>query len=347
MAIIFMDGFEHYGTGSTSQNNMTNYGIYSDVNSSSCSATLPRTGLRSCSFVNIEKTFGNLSTVGVGFASYLDTLPTGDTMKYFQFRDNNGNILCRFGLSNSQEFVLYRASNVEISRSTPSQITAGGWYHFECKFTPNGSTSSIELRINEVTVYTNNSFPIGLASGTLAGSTSTIVSSVDIDLSGILLSYIDDFYIWDTSGSYNNDFIGDKRVATMFPNADTSEADWTPNSGATGYTQIDENTPDGDSTYVSSSTVGDISEYDFEAMPTGAIGIAAVMTLTAGRKTDTGTCDIRTDIISGASDTSGTTQVLTTSYVMRTDIFETDPDTGSPWTKAGIDAAKVRIEREA
>jgi hypothetical protein len=346
MAIRWIDGFEHYGTGTTGKDNMVNYGAYAQGGASSISSTRARSGTLSLRAADIRFAFAaNLTAVGVGCAIYLDSLPGADVLNYFEFRDNSGNVLCRFGLSNSQEFVLYRANSVEIGRSSPGQVTAGGWYHYECKFTPNGATSSIELRINEVTVYSNNSFPIGSTLG--PGNTATSTASVDMDIAGVSFTYLDDFYVWDTSGSYNTDFIGDKRVATMFPNGDTAEADWSPNSGATGYTQIDEAAPDGDTTYVQSTTVGDLSEYDFEAMPANAIAINAVMTFTAARKTDTGTCDIRTDIVSNASATTGATKVLTTGYVYGTNVFETDPNTGALWTKAGVDAAKIRIEREA
>ena len=348
MAIIWMDGFEHYGTGTTGRTNMVNFGVYADGGVSSLSSTQARSGTLSCRGGDFQRSFAaNKTTVGVGCAIWLDSLPTTDVLDYFIFRDPDGNILCRFGLSNSQEFVLYRANNVEISRSAPGQLTAGGWYHHECKFVPNGATSAIELRINEVTVYSNNSFPIGSNSGSFPGSTATSTASVAFDLGGITYTYLDDLYAWDTSTSYNNTFLGDKRIATMFPDGDTAEADWTPNSGTTGYTQIDETAIDSDTTYVSSATVGDISEFNFQAMPTGAVAISAVQIYTAARKTDVGTCDIATDIVSGATSTAGATQVCTTSYVYAQNIFQTDPNTGALWTKAGVDAAKIRIEREA
>lgn len=345
MAIIWMDGFEHYGTGTTGKDNMVNYGVYATGGTSSLSSTRARSGSLSCRAGDFRRSFAaNLTTAGVGCAIWLDSLPATDVLDFFQFRDNSGNVLCRFGLSNSQELVLYRA-NAEIGRSSPGQITAAGWFHYECKFVPNGATSAIELRINEVTVYSNNSFPCGSSLG--PGNTATSTASVEFDLSGVTYSYLDDLFAWDSSTSYNNTFLGDKRVATMFPNGDTAEADWTPSAGGTGYTQIDETAVDGDTTYVSTATVGHISEFDFEAMPTGAVAVSAVQIYTAARKTDVGTCDIATDIVSAATSTAGATQVCTTSYVYAQNIFQTDPNTGALWTKAGVDAAKIRIEREA
>lgn len=346
MAIIWMDGFEHYGTGTTGKDNMVNYGVYSTGGTSSISNTRARSGTLSCRTPDFRRSFNaNLTTAGVGCAIWLDSLPATDTLYFFQFRDNNGNVLCRFGLSNSQELVLYRQNSVEIGRSAPGQITAGGWFHYECKFVPNGATSSIELRINEVTVYSNNSFPIGNVSG--PGNTATSTASVEFQLANVVWSYLDDFFAWDSSTSYNNTFLGDKRVATMFPNGDTVAAAWTPNAGVTGYTQISETAIDGDTTYVSTATVGAISEFDFEPMPTAAVALSAVQIYTAARKTDTGTCNIGTDIVSGATSSAGATQVCTTSYIYAQNIFQTDPNTGALWTKAGVDAAKIRIEREA
>ena len=347
MAIIWMDGFEHYGTSSTGRANMVNYGAYSNAGITGFSTTVVRTGLISLQNPEIVRSFkGSYGTVGVGCALYFTNLNYAPSQwEIFQFFDPSSSILIHLGISNAQEIIVFRGNGTtEVGRSAAGIITTGAWNHFEVKFSPNGATSAIEVRVNEVTVYTNNSFQIG-DSGT--GLTATTTSAIEFYSRLTTDIYLDDLYAWNTSGSYNNDFIGDKRVATMYPDGDTAEADWTPNSGGTGYTQIDEATPDGDTTYVSTATVGHISEFNFQSMPTGAIGINAVQIYTAAKKTDTGTCDVRTDIVSGAFSTAGPTQTCTTAYVYKENIFETDPNTGALWTKAGVDAAKIRIEREA
>lgn len=357
MAILWMDGFEHYGATTTGRDNMVNYGQYASA-TGQISSTVARTGTYSfrCGSgdnLSFRRTFGTTkSSVGIGAAYYHPILPTVDFYHVLcQFNDSSNIPLISVVVNPTGQIEVWGGtSTIGGTRrgvTTNQVITPAVWNHVETYFTPNGASSSIEIKVNEVTVLTVNPLIIGSNSG--AGAAATETSSVTVIGRGVTSNtfYVDDIYAWDDSGSYNNDFIGDKRVATLYPDADTSDADWTPNSGATGYTQIDENTPDADTTYITTSTVGDISEFDFGAMPTGAIGISAVQVYTAARKTDTGSADIRTDIVSNGVDTSGATQVLTTAYNMRTDVFEVDPDTGAQWTKAGVDAARIRVEREA
>lgn len=356
MSILWMDGFEHYGNGTTGRDNMTLYGAYAS-SSGVTSTTYARTGTYSYRLGNgdnlqFRRTFGTTkSSVGYGCAFYCPTLPTNNNSVLLATFLNNAGISLISIMVNPTGFIEVWNASTSTSGSqqaiTTSQVVQPGtWHHFECFFTPNGSSSSIEVRVDEITVIDDPSIVIGLDNGT--GATSTETSSVRATFASVLSYsfYVDDIYAWDTSGSYNNDFLGDKRVATLFPNGDTAEADWTPNSGATGYTQIDELSPDGDTSYVTSSTAGDISEYDFEAMPSNAIGITGVQIYTLARKTDAGACDIRTDIVSGSYSSSGETQTCTTAYTTKLNTFETDPNTGALWTRAAVDAAKIRLERE-
>ncbi len=342
MAILWMDGFDHYGTGLIASS-LTGYGVYAAASSTYAKTTpTPRTGTYCLQLGTLRRVFGATKTsVGVGFAFYMDELPNADDdVGLMVFRNAGASVQCRLTINPTGTVALYTSTSTKQAESG-IVIAPGQWYHIEAYFVPNGSSSSMEVRLNETTLFTKSPF-------TITGTPSNETSIVSFDL-GVTVTYwyIDDLYAWDTSGSYNNNFIGDKRIATLYPDGDTVEADWTPNSGGTGYTQIDETTPDNDTTYITSSTVGDISEFNFQAMPTGAVGISALQVITNARKTDAGTADMRTDIVSNVSSTSGVTKTLTTAYGMRNDIFETDPNTGALWTKAGLDAAKIRIERVA
>ena len=359
MALLWMDGFDHYGSGSTGRDNMTNYGAYAAVDSGlSISNVRARTGTYSLrgyggSDQYARRVFGaQKSAVGFGCAVYMDAIPSNVyNVTLCDFWDVNGYTLCRIRVKSDGSLQLWRGSSSsgsEVSSTSGPVMTAGGWYHFECKFTPNGATSSIEVRVNEVTVLNNGSFAIGTAlSGD--GTTSTETSSVRFGNHLVAAYvYVDDLFAWDTSGSYNTDFIGDRKVATLMPNGDTSVMDWTPDTGSTEYTQIDEIGPDGDTSYVYVGAVSNAeAEFDLEAMPSNAGAIAAVQTYVAARKTDAGTCDYRTDIVSGGLDTAGDSHPITTSYLYYMDVFETDPNTGAQWTKSGVDSAKIRLVREA
>jgi hypothetical protein len=344
-----MDGFDHYGLGEDADTNMTLYGSYADAIGCQSVTTPVRTGTYSLRTREFRRAFGDQkSSVGVGLAFYLTELPADyNSLEMMEFRDASNAILCAINIGPSGDLRLSRGvTRLEIE-TTGVLITTGSWFHIEVYFTPNGATSSIEIRVNETTVMNNASFPIGGTSGSNPGDTST-ETSIFVHDSLISYCYVDDLYAWDTSGTYNNDFIGDKKVHTMMPDGDTSVMDWAPNTGSTEYTQIDEIGPDGDSSYIYVGAVSNAeAEFTLQAMPADAVAISAVQTLVAARKTDAGQCDIRTDIVSGALDSSGPSSAVTTSYNYYPAVFETDPNTGALWTKSGVDGAKIRIVREA
>lgn len=347
MALLWMDGFDHYGAGSTANTNMTLYGSYAEAVGNSTVTTRNRTGTYCLEVREFRRVFGAAkSSVGVGFAFYMDELPgTYTSLRLMRFYDAAQACLCNIAVGPTGDIRVTRGNTQETIVTTGVQVTSGSWFHIEAYFTPNASTSSIEVRINEATVVNEASFPIGSTTGSNRGNTSTEVSSVTVD-SLISECYIDDFYAWDSSGTYNNDFIGDKKVATMMPNGDTSVMDWSPDTGTTEYTQIDEIGPDGDTSYIYVGAGLQEAEFDIQSMPVDAGAINGVFTLVAARKTDAGSCDIRTDIVSGGLATTGATSSITTSYNYYPQVFETDPNTGALWTKSGVDAAKVRIVRE-
>jgi hypothetical protein len=155
----------------------------------------------------------------------------------------------------------------------------------------------------------------------------------------------DDVYFCYTSGSRNNDFLGDVRVVTLRPNADMTQADFTPSVGSVHYSLVAEAPDnDGDATYVESGTVGHKDLYGYQDLTGTPAAILAVQLATVARKDDAGGRSLRAVLKSGATTANGTTRVLGTSYALYDDRFEVDPATGTAWTKAGVDALEAGVE---
>lgn len=341
MALLWIDGFDHYGSGLISST-LTGYGSYAQAQLAYAQTTpTPRTGTYCLRAAELRRVFGGAKTaVGVGFAFYMDELPgVDDDLELMTFRNANGDAQCRLTINPTGTVALYTSASTKQAESG-IVIVAGQWYHIEANFVPNGSSSSMEVRLNETTLFTKNPF-------TITGTPSNETSIFSLD-QGVTINYwyIDDLYAWDTSGSNNNTWIGDKKVHTMMPNGDSAVADWTPNSGGVEYTQIDEIGPDGDTSYVYTGAGTNVrSEYDFASMPTNTNIVNGVFVVAGARKTDAGTADFRVDIVSGASESTGTSTGIGTSYTYYDEMFETDPATGALWTKSGVDGAKIRIVR--
>jgi hypothetical protein len=352
MTLLWMDGFDHYG----SDSNMNGYGVYSSV-TGSISTSVKRTGTSSFSmsssgsFVRVFP--AAQSSVGIGCGFYLSALPSaGNYVRIIRIQGASGYGQCFLTIDNTGVLALWAGHattnstvGIKIAETASPVITTGAWSHLEIYFVPNGASSAAEVRLNLVTVL-NETFQEG--SSQFGEQSSTTTSSVNFAHGGVNGSlYIDDLFAWNAAGSYNNDFIGDKKVHTMMPDADTATADWLKNSGSVGYDRINEIGPNGDTSYIYSSTATDESTFDFAAMATDAGAIAALQTYRGTKKTDAGTCDVQTEIVSGAFSTTGTSAPMTTAYQYYQDVFETDPATGALWTKAGVNAAQIKINRTA
>lgn len=348
MTLLWIDGFETYGTGTGSETVMVQSGLYSAVGQG-CTSAKARTGTKSIEPGSFVRSFGvNPSTVGVGCAMYFEAYPQETISSYaelFFFYDQDGNQQCCFKVGQNGALILYKGNNFvglppteEIGRSADGVVPLGQWCHMEVKFTPNDTESGIEIRVNEETVYVNSVFEIYGGASTTA-SVKFRCSIVGTDL------FLDDLYAWDTTGSFNNDFIGDKRVGTILPVADTSIADWSPNTGATGYTQIDETPYDSDTSYVEATTGGDVSQFQLDELSGTVFAVSGFQLVTTARKTDAGPCSMRTNVITNGLTANGDTETMTTQYVSRVQIFEISPDTGTMWTRPELDNVLVEIER--
>lgn len=78
---------------------------------------------------------------------------------------------------------------------------------------------------------------------------------------GIPVCFIDDFYLLDCSTGPDNDFLGALKLYALAPTANATPLQFTPNPGPPNWSNVSEVPPDGDTTYNSSSTVGQTDQY--------------------------------------------------------------------------------------
>lgn len=349
MTMLWIDSFDVYGSGAGGSTKMLD-GIWAAVVSGQPTATQIRTGLFSFGMENaganqsIRRVFGaDKSIVGVGFALYLNALPGSATSTYLaNFLNSGGADICTVTISTTGELQIRTGARTGTVRATsPVALVATAWQHIEIKVSISATVGACEIRVNGVTVLNASNINTDAAAG-------GVTSNVEIGHSNAsaVIMFVDDIFAWDTAGSFNNSFIGDKRVYALYPNADTSVADWVPDTGAVGYSRINETTPV-DSSYVQADTVGDVSEYNFDNLGATVSSIAAVQLNPRMLKTDAGVNTVQAAIVSGASSASGAARALTTAATYYFDVFEQDPATSTAWTRTGVNNAIARITRTA
>ena len=159
----------------------------------------------------------------------------------------------------------------------------------------------------------------------------------------------DDLYIFDQTGSENNDFIGDAFVAAQFPdgNGTTNDFNGSDGNSVDNYLLVDENPTDDDVTYTESSTPGDIDLYTFDNI-TGSANIKAIQINNVTRKSDTGGRTMRSVTRPASTNFFGTSRAPSAaSYFNEREILDQNPETSADWTKQNFNATEFGIEIEA
>lgn len=352
MALLWADSFDHYGVGGETA---MLAGAWTQIGESGTfpviSTEQARTGTRCIKWINelsssqrrlIRRNFPTAKlVVGVGVGVYFTNLPSTSDIIGVQLRNSsNVGILSVFFQSDGSISVRAGTEAGTIIAASDPVLNAASWDHVEIKAIFDTVVGEVEIRVNGLAVITMTDLNLG------AVGASQVVFGKYVSTSGTYgIFYVDDVFAWDDNGTLNNDFIGPMRVETIFPVADTAATDWVRNTGASDFAALDDVPPDADTTYLAGAGLGDISEFVLDTLPPETALIAGVFIPIMAKLEAAGLGNVQVSLVSGADVSAGPDQVLTTAYAYWDSIHETDPATDLPWTKAGLEAALVRIEK--
>jgi len=352
MALLWCDSFDHYGTTTAKMLN----GAYADIAAGvSLVTTNVRTGTYSMRVTangpssNIVRRVlgGPKTTVGLGMALWIPSLPPGNNeQKIFSWADATNTTQLVLFLQSTGVLEVKRGGSTSLGVTASPVIVSNAFQHIEALVTFSQTVGTVEVRVNGVTV-------LSLTGQDTCNTALTECSQVNIcgSYSGSGFSstdcYVDDLFCYDDTTSYNNTFIGDRRVLTLFPDANTATADWTAVGAASGYLCIDEANPNEDTDYITAATVGLVSQFGLQNLPGGISVVNAVVMVERARKTEAGTANTQVSIVSGASTANGADKPLTEVYTYRQDVFQTDPATAAPFTPSGVDSLQFKVARTA
>lgn len=349
MAIRFIDGFAHYtnGLGGTNPNQI--YAKWTQVGGG------PKTG-----------------TAGPGGTPSLEIDPSqliGTTIDYqgswifsFRFMVTNtinsavimqfNNVATTLGLvrietdATISAYAGNQAGNPSFlignSGSNGFSIVANTWYRIECKISW-GSTTPIqctaEVKVNGtvwVTQGTKNT-NFNITDLLIQNGSSPETNNIQINAFNSGQLFIQDLYLLDTQGTANNDYQGDGKVRQVFPDGDV-DTQWNNSSGGTSFSLINEHPPDGDASYVYSSTVGDRDNFTWQDISSFAGRIIGIQYSVYARKDDEGLRTIKLTVGSGGSEAQTDELYLNDSYIYYRYPLDVDPATSTAWTVSGFNA---------
>lgn len=238
--------------------------------------------------------------------------------------------------ANSDGSVTVSRAGTSLGSSAAAKLSVGVYAYIEIVYTIADSTGgAVEVWINGVKEIDVSGVD------TRNGGTSGVINQIQINGAGTgRNATFDDIYHVDGARW------GEGRIETLYPNADTAQKDWTPNSGANNYSRVSETSGfDSDTTYISSATAGNKDIYDLSALSSTPAAIKAVTPFFVGRKDDATTRTVRTGVKSNSTTVNGTTQGMASGYtVYRDPALETDPDTTAAWTASGVNSLQSLIE---
>ncbi|WP_407280618.1 hypothetical protein U5817_10060 [Aromatoleum evansii] len=333
MALLFMDGFDHYATADIVKKWSVNNGATIEEGTGRRGGNALKSAAGS-GFVSKTLPF-SVGTLICGFAFSPITAGFSDRNMFELMDGATLHLALRHNASTGMISVLL--GSTVIATTTTSIAVASGYAYVEFKATIHDTTGAYELRINGV--------PALSASGIdtrNAGNAS--VNAVRIGNTGTNghISLFDDFYACDSAGLTNNDFLGDVRIDTIFPNGAGTHQSWTPSTGTDHAALVDETAPN-TTDYLTGGAAGTKETLGLQDLSVNG-AILGIQVNNAVSKTDAGACTIKNLIRSGSSEASGQTFAPSTSYLYSSSIHEADPATGAAWLTAAINALEAGAE---
>lgn len=243
---------------------------------------------------------------------------------------------------NADRSLTIKRGSATLASSSAGVVPLDSWVSFELKLVCDNTTGSYEVDIDGVDVLSAT----GVDTQHSTDSFHDVVRFCGAQASTVpdLGLKIDDFWVCDSTGSVNNDFLGSGYfVATISPNADGDDADWTPSTGNTHYTLVNEDVQV-DTNYVEDDTATNLDLFEYESLPSIS-DIKGVQAVTEIQTTEPNAWTIKTVVKHSSTEDADAGQTVgTDSLKSLCRVMETNPVTTNAWTVSDVDNLQAGIE---
>jgi hypothetical protein len=331
MALVFIDGFDHYASAEYAKKGWGVAGSPTIALSSSYSRRAGvgqgmRVSVSASALYSMNKSLPADDVYTFGFAYKCEF---GGTRAPFIFRSSNGTSQITIVHTVTEFLDVYRG-DYDGTYLGQFACPLSTWVFLEIRIVISDTVGVVQARINGVQVLNltgqdtnvSGSNIAQLVIGCLASSTYAV--------------QLDDLYI--SNGDSPDEFLGDLYIDTVWPDADGDVNDWTANTG-NRYAAVDDPTDiDDETTYVSETTDEGKQLFSFGALSSELSGIKAVQEVITVRKDTSPSVNIRPLFrTSGDSDYEGGLVALGDAYVSAMKLWTANPDDSQDWEATDID----------
>lgn len=329
--IILLDGFDTYGT---VDNIVDTYSALGLISMAIVAGRYAGNGLKFNGNSSITYFFPDNQYLCVSFALHVNAA-TAVRAFCSLFDAADGHIDLRL---NTNGTIAWTRAGTTLATST-SAIQFDCWNYFEWKIMISNSitASSCQLRLNGELVI-----DLAAATDTQNGLNSFCNK---IKFSGEAVAQttpiFDDLILQVGTGS---DFLNNNTIISTLPTGNGNSSNFTgsDSNSTDNYLLVDDSTPDDDSTYVESGTIGHKDLYTFPSLGITANSVTALGVSINCKRSDSGLRTLCSVVRSSSSEQDGPTVYLSDSYFYQIQsIFPTNPATSSAWTQGEAEAAQV------
>lgn len=324
-------------TGGTISTTTVRSGIYSYRNNPSASIH------------NFTYTFsGGIQTVYIRFYYYVTTHPASGSL--IHTISAGATTCCRIRGTGSGIRVM-DTSDTQVG--SDAAVSTGQWYRVEVRLTANGTSSTYELRLDGVSQVSSSSFASGASGAALTVTQFGSGGALTHDY------YLEDLAINSSGGSFQNSWPGEGKIVHLRPNAAGDNTGLTTgvSDNTNHYLNVDEVTPDDDTTYNQTSTASQIDDYNLDASGIGASDTVNVVQVGVRyRKVTSGTLvfNVRAKASSGGTvEASSNISSIATTFQTNAEaaprnhpltMYDLPGGSTTAWTQADLDTAQIGVE---
>jgi hypothetical protein len=283
MATDFLDSCSHSGVGAAAIPVSRKWTVFNDASyqNASTGAPVDRAGqtvlaIVTGGLVSRSCSYQTQRTVGVRY--YIPTASSSGPIITF---GTGGQELCSLNIESDRSISIYTYPSLIKIYNSGTQgffVTTDVFHYFEMTVTlgggnPIGVTVSVDIDSTQWAV--NASGPTGvIATDTLVGTTSMNQITISAP-QGNVTAYACDIYVFnglttDINGNVtaNTGMTGDVSIDALIPIADKTPLQWSifPSGSPSSFSLIDEIPPDDDTTYIFSSSLGQVSMFQFQQL---------------------------------------------------------------------------------